>query len=117
MPSVHTRKKCSKANPNKGLLHVQYLLGIIIVGIIMTVKVVMDGFQAITHLNDKITALRASTRNCQEQLALQAEENQALEDDLTEVKSEVEALTQKEKEMNTQILTLRTDLDGNKTNT
>lgn len=95
-----------------GITHI--FLGIIIVGIIMTMKVIMDGFQAITLLNDKITALRASTNNCQTQLALQEEENKGLEDELQSLKSEVEELVSKEKNMNKEIQTLRSDLDGPK---
>lgn len=93
----------------------QIFLGIIIVGIIMTMKVIMDGFQAVTVLNDKITALRASTKNCQMQLALQEEENKELEGSLQELKGEVEKLVTDEKNMNQEIKTLRADLDGHKT--
>jgi len=93
----------------------QIFLGIIIVGIIMTMKVIMDGFQAVTLLNDKITALRASTKNCQMQLAVQEEENKELEGSLQELKEEVEKLTSDEKNMNQEIRTLRTELDGHKT--
>lgn len=93
----------------------QIFLGIIIVGIIMTMKVIMDGFQAVTVLNDKITALRASTKNCQMQLTVQEEENKELEGSLQELKGEVEKLVTDEKNMSQEIKTLRADLDGHKT--
>lgn len=93
----------------------EIFLGIIIVGIIMTVKVVMDGFQAITQLNDKITAFRASTLHCQTQLADQDQENEDLDRAKQELKEEVDTLSAEEKEMNREITTLRTDLDGHKT--
>lgn len=93
----------------------QIFLGIMLVGIIMTMKVVMDGLQAITLLNDKITALRASTYNCQTQLSDQEKENAEIETTLQELKAEVEMLSEQEKERNNEIKTLRTDLDGHKT--
>lgn len=93
----------------------QIFLGIMLVGIIMTMKVVMDGLQEITLLNDKITAYRASTLDCQTQLSDQEAENEEIETTLQGIKAEVETLSEKEKEQNNEINTLRTDLDGNKT--
>jgi peptidoglycan hydrolase CwlO-like protein len=93
----------------------QVFLGIIVVGIIMTMKVIMDGIQAITLLNDKITALRTSTFNCHTQLSDQEVENKEVETTLAEIKSEVEKLSEQEREINGEIKDLRTDLDGPKT--
>ena len=93
----------------------EIFLGIIIVGIIMTVKVVMDGFQSITQLNDRITAFRESTRHCEMQLETQNQENADLEMTMQTLKDEVDKLSTQEKEMNREITTLRTDLDGHKT--
>ena len=93
----------------------QIFLGVMLVGIIMTVKVVMDGLQEITLIKDKIAALRASTFDCETQLHDQEVEIEEIETTLREIKSAVDKLSEKEKEMNGEINTLRTDLDGNKT--
>ncbi|MBT3602452.1 MAG: hypothetical protein HOE48_16250 [Candidatus Latescibacteria bacterium] len=92
----------------------EIFLGITIVGIIMTVKVLMDGYRDLNFLKAKITALKDSTIDSQTQLVTQSDENKDIETALQEIKTEVEELSKKEKDMNDQITTLRTDLDGNK---
>lgn len=93
----------------------EIFLGIIIVGLIMTVKVVMEGFKTMTQLNDNIATLRASTKECELRLEDQEKENEEREKEMQEIKAEVDKLSEKEKEMDTDIKQLRIDLDGYKT--
>ncbi len=93
----------------------EIFLGITIVGLIMTVKVVMDGLKSVTQLNDNIATLRASTKESELRLEDQEKENEELEKEMQEIKAEVDKLVEKEKEMDTDIKNLRTDLDGHKT--
>ncbi|MGA1195710.1 MAG: hypothetical protein ACO36I_04305 [Candidatus Latescibacterota bacterium] len=93
----------------------EIFLGITIVGLIMTVKVVMDGLKSVTQLNDNIATLRASTKESELLLEDQEKANAELERDMQEIKAEVDKLVEKEKEMDTNIKALRTDLDGHKT--
>ena len=41
----------------------------------MAIKVVMEGFKAVTQLNDNIATLRASTKECELRLEDQEKEN------------------------------------------
>ena len=93
----------------------EIFLGITIVGLIMTIKVVMEGFKTVTQINDNIATLRASTKECELRLEDQEKENEEHEKEMQTIKAEVEQLSDKEKEMDRDIKQLRTDLDGHKT--
>lgn len=87
-------------------------LGITIVGIILAVKVVLDGLQTLAGINDRISAVKIATQSC---LAQKAEEEARVtekERQVQELKTEVEQLVQKEKDTNAEIRGLRTELDG-----
>ena len=75
----------------------EIFLGITIVGIIMTVKVLMDGYRDLNFLKAKITALKDSTIDSQTQLVTQSDENKDIETALQEIKTEVEELSKKRK--------------------
>ena len=81
----------------------EIFLGITIVGIIMTVKVLMDGYRDLNFLKAKITALKDSTIDSQTQLVTQSDENKDIETALQEIKTEVEELSKKEKDMKVHI--------------
>ncbi|MFT5368929.1 MAG: peptidoglycan hydrolase CwlO-like protein [Candidatus Latescibacterota bacterium] len=87
----------------------QIFLGIMLVGLIMSMKVIMDGLQAVTLLKDKITALRIAIQDAKTQLLVQENENKEIEATLQEIKAEVDKLSEKEKEIDSEIKTLRTD--------
>ena len=70
----------------------EIFLGITIVGIIMTVKVLMDGYRDLNFLKAKITALKDSTIDSQTQLVTQSDENKDIETALQEIKTEGEEL-------------------------
>ena len=92
----------------------QIFLGITVVGLIMTVKVVMDGLQALTVISDKIAAFQEATRQCKIHTDTKVEESKEAEEKLQEITAEVEKLTVTEKEMGAQVRALRADLDRNK---
>ena len=92
----------------------QIFLGITVIGIIMTVKVVVDGLQEAAALTDSINALRLSRGQCERQLAEEQEKTQVLEQNREQVKATVLEMEQKEKEMNNQIRALRAGLEGQK---
>lgn len=92
----------------------QVFLGIIIVGIIMTVKVVVDGMQEVAALTDSINALRLSIQQCERQIEEEQEKTRVLEQDMEQVKATVLEMEQKEKEINNQIRALRAGLEGQK---
>jgi len=87
----------------------QIFLGIMLVGLVMSMKVIMDGLQAVTLLKDKITALRIAIQDAKTQLLVQENENKEIEATLQEIKAEVDKLSEKEKEIDSEIKTLRTD--------
>lgn len=94
------------------MIHV--FLGITVVGIVMTMKVIIDGLHEIGEITERITALRASTRNCLEQVEDEGRKAQDIETEVQQIKTAVEELDRKEKEMNATIRSLRADLDGQK---
>ena len=95
----------------------QFFLGIIIVGLIMSVKVILDGFTAVGILNERITALRTAIEDSKAQLLIQEKENLEGEESLQKGKEAVEELAKKEKNMIDEINALRIDLDGDKSET
>lgn len=89
-------------------------LGIIIVGLVMAMKVILDGLQAVAQINDKIAALRISTHQYEAQKFDEETKVATIESEVAQVKSEVVQLESLEKEINQQIKDLRNSLDGKK---
>ena len=56
----------------------------------MAIKVVMEGFKAVTQLNDNIATLRASTKECELRLEDQEKENEEHTKIMQEIKAEVD---------------------------
>ena len=90
----------------------QVFLGIIVVGIILAVKVILEGFQTVTGLNDKISGMQIATQNCKTLIAEEDAKLKETETHLQELRAEVEQLTQEEKDINSEIRNLHTELDG-----
>lgn len=87
-------------------------LGITIIGIILAVKVVLDGLQAVASLKDRISGLKTSIQSCQAQTAQEEKLVRESEGQLQALKTEVEQLAQKEKDINAEIRSLKSELDG-----
>jgi len=99
-----------KAGIRDPMAHVY--LGVIIVGLILTMKVVMEGIKDLSDRKLSIDNLRASTHNCKEQIAKTEEDGRAKALQVSQLQEEVKGLTEKEKDMTSEISTLRKTLDG-----
>ena len=91
---------------------IQVFLGLIIVGLAMTAKVILDGLRAVNERRDRITALRTATQQAQVELDTQTAETEEAEEEMEALKSEVTELNQEEKEMSEEIGKLRSQLDS-----
>jgi ubiquinone biosynthesis protein UbiJ len=89
-------------------------LGVTIVGLIMTMKVIMDGLHAVAEINDRIAALRISTQHYMAQKLEEESKIAAAESEVAQIKSEVGQLEETEKNINSHIQDLRATLDGRK---
>ncbi|MDP6040314.1 MAG: hypothetical protein QGG64_17310 [Candidatus Latescibacteria bacterium] len=88
----------------------QIFLGVIIVGLIMTMKVVMDSLRIMRDINAEINQFRTSTQTCRAQIEIEEKQSAELALEVSQIQAEVNELTQKEKDMNKQIGQLRNDL-------
>lgn len=87
-------------------------LGVIIVGLILTMKVVMDSLKVIGDRKLEIGSLQASTHSCRDQIAETEKEGAELAQQIAQLQGEVEELTQREKDMQKEIKDLRGALEG-----
>ncbi len=94
------------------MMHV--FLGIIIVGLVMTMKVILDGLHVVAEIHDRIAALRISTQHYVAQKLEEENKAAATESEVAQIKSEVGQLEETEKNINRHIQDLHATLDGRK---
>lgn len=90
----------------------QIYLGVIIVGLILTMKVVMDSLKIMRNLNIEIDDLRASTQTCEKHIEREELLGAELALRVSELQTHVNELIQTEKDMNGRIRQLRNNLES-----
>ncbi|MGA1196621.1 MAG: hypothetical protein ACO36I_09010 [Candidatus Latescibacterota bacterium] len=85
-------------------------IGLIFVGLILTVKVTTDGLRQLNEQKIKLNQFQAATEQCQLKMTHEAEEVNQLEKDVKQQEQDYASLSDKEKSLQTQVRDLEQKL-------
>jgi len=87
-------------------------LGIIIIGLIMSMKVVMESLKIMGDIKFGIDGLQASTHKCKEDIANAEKQDEEKAQAVAKLREEMKELVEKEKYIYSEIKGLRGALEG-----